>query len=141
MVSHEDITRALEQRFDYYSARYILREALKSATLSEKPSYDEQEVAALATALSGMETRVEGVVARLRSLSAGAPAAPAPEPAAPAVEPAAPVADAAAPEGAEVSEEAVPEEAVPDEAVASEHEDPAEGEDADAKGRKGRRKK
>lgn len=78
MVTIEELTSILERRFDWYSARVTLREALKAASLAEKQSYDPAEIDAIAGALPGLATRIDGVVSQLRGMQAGGDGAAAP---------------------------------------------------------------
>lgn len=144
MVTYDELTSILERRFDWYSARVTLREALKAASLPEKKSYDPADIEAIASALPGMTTRVEGVVAALRTLVASAPAAPARATKASAAAPqeAAPVEE---PEAAAVSEPVPAAEPIAEEADATvdaaEDEAGDEVKEDDAKGRRTRKKK
>lgn len=141
MVSFEEITSTLEDRFDWYSARTTLRQALKAASLTEKQSYDPQEVEAIAAVLPSLGTRVEGVVAQLRGLS-GDGAKAAPKKAAAAKEPDPPAAEAPAEAAAEAPAEAAAEAAAEADSEADPEESADEGGDeGDTKARRGRRKK
>lgn len=66
MISHEKILGILEGRYDYYSARVVLRDALETARLEEKKSYLPEEVVKIADAISKVGDRVEVVIQRLR---------------------------------------------------------------------------
>jgi hypothetical protein len=105
-LSAEAVTKILESRFDWYSARAVLRQAAERIGAPAAGPFDAKALGGLADALPALGTQVEGVVAALRNAaeSAGkaAPAhAPAPKAAepAPSAEPAAEAATADAPGG------------------------------------------
>lgn len=101
-LSAEAVTKILESRFDWYSARAVLRQAAERIGAPAGGPFDAKAIGGLADALPALGTHVEGVVAALRNAaeSAGKPAAPAaPAPKAPEPAPA-PAADAAPAEAA-----------------------------------------
>ena len=116
-LSAEAVTKILENRFDWYSARSVLRQAAERAGVPAAGPFDAKALGGLADALPGVGNHVEAIVAALRHAaeSAGKPAAAAPklEPvAAPKVEPAAappaaaPIAEAPAAEPADAAGDA-----------------------------------
>lgn len=146
MVSLEQITAAVEKRYDYFSARVIVREALRAASLGEKTSYDAGELNALVEVLPTVGERLDDVINTLQALTGGdgkAPAEAAVEAAAkevtaePAAEPVAadPVAEPA-PEPEVVVADAVDDAADGDEPEASD-----ESPDTGSKGSKKKKKK
>jgi hypothetical protein len=90
------IVNALESRYDYYSARNVLKEALRIAGLEDQSTYSDSEMGSFIEALAEVGDRVEGVLSRLQAHAgkpqekASAKAAPAEEMAAPAEAPKAP---------------------------------------------------
>lgn len=88
-LSAEAVTKILESRFDWYSARAVLRQAAERIGAPAGGPFDAKAIGGLADALPALGTHVEGVVAALRNAaeSAGKPAA-APAPAPKAAEPA-----------------------------------------------------
>ena len=74
-VSKALIVNALESRYDYYSARNVLKDALRVSGLEEKDNYSGAEVTALIEAFAEVGDRVETVLARLQphASSEGAP--------------------------------------------------------------------
>ncbi|MBM4387218.1 MAG: hypothetical protein FJ088_05730 [Deltaproteobacteria bacterium] len=71
MASQELLLAILETRYDYFSARVILKEALQAANLTEKKSYDPEEIGSLSDALGKIGDRIDGVVAKLKELQSG----------------------------------------------------------------------
>ena len=71
------IVNALESRYDYYSARNVMKDALRIAGLEDQDNYSDAEVAAFIEALAEVGDRVEGVLSRLQAHSGGAKAQPA----------------------------------------------------------------
>lgn len=101
-LSADAVVRILEGRYDYYSARTILKEAAAAAGLDPGGPFDPAATKKLATEVSRSGSRVDAVVAELRGAGAGGDAKPAPaaKAAAPKADPdpapeAAPAADAA----------------------------------------------
>lgn len=68
MATHELLLAILETRYDYYSARVILNEALQAANLTEKKSYAPEEIGSLSDALGRIGDRIDGVIAKLKEL-------------------------------------------------------------------------
>ena len=75
------IVNALESRYDYYSARNVMKDALRIAGLEEQDNYSDAEVGAFIEALAEVGDRVEGVLSRLQAHSGGAKEKPAAKPA------------------------------------------------------------
>jgi hypothetical protein len=71
------IYRALEFRYDYYSARTIFKEALTWSGLEEKKSYEPKEIKAISAAVKSMGNRPEAAVDALKALMADDTPAPA----------------------------------------------------------------
>ena len=92
-VDRKTLLAVLAARFDTYSAKVVLDEALEKAGLAGKDPLAEPELAALAVVLANLRTRMDWVAAEVARLSGGAPA---PAPAAPAPVATAPAAAAAA---------------------------------------------
>ena len=94
-LSADAVIRILEGRYDYYSARIVLKEAAVDAGLDPKGPFDAAAAKKLATAVSRSGSRVDAVVAGLRAAAADAggskkaPAKKAPAKAAPSPEAAA----------------------------------------------------
>ena len=74
-VGKQALIVALERRFDFQSARNVLKRALKETGLGD--DYSAAELGTLSTALEAEADRMEGVVARLKELAATAEAKPA----------------------------------------------------------------
>jgi hypothetical protein len=104
-LTAEAVTQILESRYDWYSARAVLRMAATTAGLDPSGPFDARQVDALANALLKVGQRVESTAAGLRE--AAAKTDPAKKPAPPAgdeagASPAAPAAEAdAAPASAD----------------------------------------
>jgi hypothetical protein len=89
MIAHDKVLAAMGTRFDYYSARAVLGDALRKAGIATgKDAYSADDVRALSSAVAALHPRTEGVVAALKGLADSEPAgktkaahAPAPEPA------------------------------------------------------------
>ena len=90
------IVNALESRYDYYSARNVLKETLRIAGLEDQSTYSDSEMGSFIEALAEVGDRVEGVLSRLQSHAgkaqekASAKNAPAEKPTPPAAAPKAP---------------------------------------------------
>lgn len=70
MIPHDKILAVMERRFDHYSARVVLAEAMKAAGLSEQEKlFIPDQVRSLATALASVGSRVDAVVAALNDLA------------------------------------------------------------------------
>lgn len=105
-LSAEAVTRILETRYDWYSARNVLKAAAERAGVAASGPFDAKALQGLADALSQVDTHVEKAVSALRQAAesagsqdkpaAAAPKAPTPAPAAEAA-PAAPAAAESAP--------------------------------------------
>ncbi|MCK6574680.1 hypothetical protein L6V77_26705 [Myxococcota bacterium] len=103
-LSAEAVTKILEARFDWYSARAILRQAVERSGAPAGGPFDAKALNGIADALPALATHVEATAAALRQAadaagskaSAPAPAAPkaAPEPPPAATEAAPPAGDA-----------------------------------------------
>lgn len=61
-VSHANLIAALEGRYDYYSARVVLKEILASAEVAEKTSYEPAEVASIVQVIRKWGDRTEHVL-------------------------------------------------------------------------------
>jgi hypothetical protein len=85
-VTHEHLIAALEQRFDYASARIVAADVLAAAGVPAAAHYNAATAAQIAAAISTQVTRAAGV---LQAMGAGTHAAPVPTPATPAPAPAA----------------------------------------------------
>jgi hypothetical protein len=91
-LTAEAVTQILEGRYDWYSARAVLRLAAGAAGLDPAGPFDARQVEALADALLKTGDRVEKTAAGLREAAARtaapskAPAADAPAQAEPAIE-------------------------------------------------------
>jgi len=70
------IVNALESRYDYYSARNVLKEALRIGGLQEQDQYSDAELTAFIEALAEVGDRVEGVLSRLQAHAGETSAAP-----------------------------------------------------------------
>ena len=88
-LSAEAVTRILETRYDWYSARAVLKSAAERAGVAAAGPFDAKALQGLADALSHVDTHVEKAVGALRQAAdtlgkpaAAAPKAPAPAPAA-----------------------------------------------------------
>ena len=103
MIGHEKVLAAVGMRFDHYSARVVLGEALRKVGIAQKEAYSADEVRAISGALKGL-ARTEELVSTLNAF-ADADAAPAPQPETP-LEPAF---EAPAEPPAEAPAEAAPE--------------------------------
>ncbi|NUN15910.1 MAG: hypothetical protein HUU55_19975 [Myxococcales bacterium] len=64
-VSHADLIAALEGRYDYYSARVVLKEVLTRAEVAEKATYGDPEVASIVQVLRSWGDRTDHVVEAL----------------------------------------------------------------------------
>ena len=62
MVAKTSIVAALERRYDYVSARIVLREALQAASLDDKDEYDATEIQSFAEGLKQVGDRLDGVL-------------------------------------------------------------------------------
>lgn len=95
-LSAEAVTKILEHRFDWYSARAVLRQAAERIGVPAAGPFDAQALGGLADTLPSLGNHVEGVIAALRHAAeaTGKPAAPGPAPKAaePAAAPAHPAA-------------------------------------------------
>ena len=60
------IVNALESRYDYYSARNVLKDALRVSGLDDQSDYTSENIASLIEALAEVGERVEGVIALLQ---------------------------------------------------------------------------
>jgi len=85
-VTHDRLVEILRSRYDHYSARAILAEALDKQKIAVKPAYTAAEVEKIAEHMEARRDRTEQVAAYLR---VEAKPAPAPHAAAPPVAPAA----------------------------------------------------
>ncbi len=97
-LTAEAVTQILESRYDWYSARAVLRMAATTAGVDPNGPFDARALDALATALLQVGQRVESTAAGLREAAANA--APAKKPTGPVVEASPP---AAADDGATAS--------------------------------------
>ena len=158
MIAKSALLTALERRYDYYSARNILKEALVGAAVGDKDGYTPEEVGALTGVLKSIGDRLDEVIPFFEELSGGAaapaveePAPPAPvveEPApAPVVEEAAPAPVVEEPAPAPVVEEPAPEKKEPEkvekteEAPKKKAEKTEKAEKKEKKEKKGKKKK
>ncbi len=82
-VTHDRLVEILRTRYDHYSARAVLGEALEQAKIQQKPSYPAADVERIAETVAARKDRTEQVAAYLRAELKQAPPAPAPKPAAP----------------------------------------------------------
>lgn len=71
-LTAEAVTHILESRYDWHSARVVLRQAAQHAGLDPAGPFDAGQVEALAEALLKIGDRVEGVAAGLRAAAAEA---------------------------------------------------------------------
>jgi len=78
MIGHDKVLAAVGMRFDHYSARVVLGEALRKVGIAQKEAYSADEVRAISGALKGL-ARTEELVSTLNAF-ADADAAPAPQP-------------------------------------------------------------
>lgn len=74
--AQEALLKALESRFDYSSARTILKRLLKACGLTDGQELSAEEVALVAERFAAIEPKADRVIARLRDLSGGAAPAP-----------------------------------------------------------------
>lgn len=110
-ISHQNLIKALEQRYDFLSARAMVGSLLDGAGVENKAEYDAADVAKLAAACdSVIGVGADRVIAALNPAPAAPPAKAPAEEAAPAKE-----APAAAP-AEEVTEEAAADEPADDKA-------------------------
>ncbi len=79
-VTHDRLVEILRSRYDHYSARAVLAEALEKEKIAVKPAYPPAEVEKVAQFLSGKRDRTEQVVAYLHAEVKPAPAPAAPPP-------------------------------------------------------------
>jgi len=71
MITREAVMSVLETRYDYYSARVLMKEACAKAGLGEKDGLDPDGVRALAEAFAAISPKSESVVAALAALAGG----------------------------------------------------------------------
>ena len=105
-LSAEAVTKILENRFDWYSARAVLRQAAERIGVPAAGPFDAKALGGLAETLPSLGNHVEGVIAALRQAAEGtgkpaAPAAHSPKAAEPAAAPAQPAVSPSAPATAE----------------------------------------
>jgi hypothetical protein len=65
----KQLQSVLEMRFDHYSARAVLAEALERTGLADKEQFETAELVRLAELLAGLRTRMEWVAAEVLRLS------------------------------------------------------------------------
>jgi len=117
MVSRDKLLAVMETRYDYYSARAVLADALGRSGLADKGALDAADVRKLAATVGGLAPKTETLVAALTALVADTPA-----PVAAPVEAPTPVEEAPVLEAA--TDEAPAEEAVADAPADEEAEKP-----------------
>jgi len=71
MSTREAIMSVLETRYDYYSARVLMKEACAKAGLGDKGDLDPNGVRALAEAFAAISPKSENVVAALNAIAVG----------------------------------------------------------------------
>ena len=74
-VGKQALIAALEGRFDFQSARNVLKRALKDTGLGDQSDYSTDDLTALGAAISDEAGRMEGVVAKFKDLAERAKAA------------------------------------------------------------------
>lgn len=79
-VTHDRLVEILRSRYDHYSARAVLAEALEKQHIAVKGAYAPAEVEKIAETLAGRRDRTEQVAAYLRAEVKTAPVALAPAP-------------------------------------------------------------
>jgi len=79
-LSAEAVTKILETRFDWYSARAVLRQAVERIGAPTGGPFDAKALNGIADALPALATHVEATAAALRQAAEAAPSkAPAPK--------------------------------------------------------------
>ena len=80
MVVHDKLLAVFETRFDYYSARAVLGDALRKAGVAEAKSYGPDQLKAIAAAVAGV-AKADVLAATLAGMGdTGKHAAPEPAP-------------------------------------------------------------
>ena len=69
MASKKQILSALEQRYDYYSARAVLAEVLEDTNQSDVTDFGKKEITKVIRSLKSVDDRLGDVLASLKELS------------------------------------------------------------------------